>query len=55
MRYKNLRILRLVSSLISAANRDVFEILEKPVTSKKKGSYIMITPEKKSKDSEICD
>ena len=35
-----------VPSLISAANKDVLEILEKPVTSKK-GSYIKVSPEKK--------
>ena len=37
------------SSLITAANKDVLEILEKPVTSKKKGNYIRITPEKKQR------
>ena len=38
------------SSLISAANKDVLDILEKPVASKKKkGSYIKITPEEKAK------
>ena len=37
------------SSLIAAANKDVLDILEKPVASKKKGSYIKITPEEKAK------
>ena len=37
------------SSLIAAANKDVLDILEKPVPSKKKGSYIKVTPEEKAK------
>ena len=37
------------TSLITAANKDVLDILEKPVSSKKKGSYIKVTLEKKAK------
>ena len=37
------------SSLIATANKDVLDILEKPVPSKKKGSYIKVTPEEKVK------
>ena len=37
------------SSLIAAANKDVLDILEKPVPSKKKGSYIKVIPVEKAK------
>ena len=37
------------SFLIAVANKDVLNILEKPVPSKKKGSYIKVTPKEKSK------